>query len=163
MPCLQIGFLYFQGGFMAEILVSPMMGKAVNLDDVEDEMFSKRMLGDGIAIMPEAKEIYSPVDGEIVMVYETQHAIGIRMASGLEILLHIGIDTVVLNGIPFNTKIKVGDQVKKGDLLTIVDFNYIKDKGCDTIVPILAIDKKVKLLVPEGHVLTGQALFEIEA
>lgn len=146
---------------MTEILVSPMMGKAVNLDLVEDEMFSKRMLGDGIAIIPEQKEVYSPVDGEVTMVYETKHAIGIRLNSGLEILLHMGIDTVMLKGIPFDTQVNIGDQVKKGDLLTCVDWHYIQEKGCDTVVPILAINKKVKLLIPDGPVTVGQALFEV--
>lgn len=146
---------------MTEILVSPMMGKAVNLDLVEDEMFSKRMLGDGIAIIPEQKEVYSPVDGEVTMVYETKHAIGIRLNSGLEILLHMGIDTVMLKGIPFDTQVNIGDQVKKGDLLTRVDWHYIQEKGCDTVVPILAINKKVKLLIPDGPVTVGQALFEV--
>ena len=130
-----------------EICYSPLAGKAVNLDQVQDEMFSQRMLGDGMAVQPEAREIYSPVAGEITMVYETQHAIGIKTEGGNEILLHIGIATVMLNG----------------DLLTIVDWNYIKEKGCDTIVPILAINHKVKLLKSKGTVKPGEALFEIEA
>ena len=81
-----------------EICYSPLVGKAVNLDHVADEMFSQRMLGDGMAIAPEAREVYSPVAGEITMVYETQHAIGIKTETGIEILLHIGIDTVMLGG-----------------------------------------------------------------
>ena len=88
-----------------EICYSPLVGKAVNLDHVADEMFSQRMLGDGMAIAPEAREVYSPVAGEITMVYETQHAIGIKTETGIEILLHIGIDTVMLGGTPFDTKV----------------------------------------------------------
>ena len=106
-----------------EICYSPLVGKAVNLDHVADEMFSQRMLGDGMAIAPEAREVYSPVAGEITMVYETQHAIGIKTETGIEILLHIGIDTVMLGGTPFDTKVQVGDHVQPGDLLTIVDWN----------------------------------------
>ena len=140
-----------------EICYSPLVGKAVNLDHVADEMFSQRMLGDGMAIAPEAREVYSPVAGEITMVYETQHAIGIKTETGIEILLHIGIDTVMLGGTPFDTKVQVGD------LLTIVDWNYIRKKGCDTIVPVLAINRKVKLLKSEENVKPGEALFEIEA
>ena len=146
-----------------EICYSPLAGKAVNLDQVQDEMFSQRMLGDGMAVQPEAREIYSPVAGEITMVYETQHAIGIKTEGGNEILLHIGIDTVMLNGTPFDTQVQVGDHVQPGDLLTIVDWNYIKEKGCDTIVPILAINHKVKLLKSKGTVKPDEALFEIEA
>ena len=97
------------------------------------------------------------------MVYETQHAIGIKTETGIEILLHIGIDTVMLGGTPFDTKVQVGDHVQPGDLLTIVDWNYIRKKGCDTIVPVLAINRKVKLLKSEENVKPGEALFEIEA
>lgn len=97
-----------------EICYSPLVGKAVNLDHVADEMFSQRMLGDGMAIAPEAREVYSPVAGEITMVYETQHAIGIKTETGIEILLHIGIDTVMLGGTPFDTKVQVGDHVQPG-------------------------------------------------
>ncbi len=145
-----------------EICYSPLVGKAVNLDHVADEMFSQRMLGDGMAIVPEAREVYSPVAGEITMVYETQHAIGIKMETGIDILLHIGIDTVMLGGTPFDTKVQVGDHVQPGDLLTIVDWNYIRKKGCDMIVPVLAINRKVKLLKNEENVKIGEALFEIE-
>ena len=108
-----------------EICYSPLAGKAVNLDQVQDEMFSQRMLGDGMAVQPEAREIYSPVAGEITMVYETQHTIGIKTEGGNEILLHIGIDTVMLNGTPFDTQVQVGDHVQPGDLLTIVDWNHM--------------------------------------
>ena len=146
-----------------EICYSPLAGETVNLDHVADEMFSQRMLGDGIAVEPEASEIYSPVAGEITMVYETQHAIGIKTEKDVEILLHIGIDTVMLGGTPFKTKVQVGDHVRPGDLLTLVDWDYIRKKGCDTIVPILAINRKVKLLKGEENVKPGEALFEIEA
>ncbi len=159
---MQIGFYYAYGGKMNNILCSPIRGELVHLENVNDEMFSKKMLGDGIAIIPKAKEIFSPVDGVVTMVYETKHAIGIEMSSGLEILLHIGIDTVMLNGIPFDTKVEVGDQVRQGDLLTVVDWKYIENKGCDTIIPVLAINKKVKQIKSSGNVQPGDELFEIE-
>ena len=129
MSSLQIGFLCFQGGLAMEICYSPLAGKAVNLDQVADEMFSGRMLGDGMAVDPQAKEIYSPVAGEITMVYETQHAIGIKTDGGNEILCCTSASTPSCpEGKPFSTKVQVGDHVQPGDLLTVVDWDYIKRK-----------------------------------
>lgn len=146
---------------MSKVLYSPVKGKAVNLDQVNDEVFSKRLLGDGIAILPDRKEIYSPVDGVISMVFDTKHAIGIKTDSGIDILLHIGIDTVMLNGVPFHSKVQVGDEVKHGELLTTVDWTYIKEKGCDTIVSIVAINKSVKLIKVDQLVDPEDILLEI--
>lgn len=111
---------------MGEQVYSPLKGKLINIEDVSDEMFSQRMLGDGVAIIPSDKNIYSPVDGVVTMVYDTQHAIGLKTNDGKDILIHIGIETVNLKGKPFKTKVKVGDAVKHGDLLTVVDWTYIK-------------------------------------
>lgn len=147
---------------MTNILYSPMMGKTIALNKVKDDVFSQKLLGDGIAIIPDGKEIYSPIDGIITMIFDTKHAIGIETESGLEILLHIGLDTVLLNGIPFDTRVKIGDQVKKGDLLTVVDWSYIEGKGCDTIVPILVINKKIKQIITGKIVQPGDILFEVE-
>ena len=147
---------------MVEVLYSPMEGTVVDLDSVNDEVFSRRLLGDGIAIIPKSRKIYSPVDGEITMVYKTKHAIGIRTHFGCDILIHMGIDTVLLNGIPFATKVKIGDQVTKGDLLTVVNWNYIKIKGYDTVVPIIIINRKVKPIKLSGKVKPCEPLLEIE-
>ena len=136
-----------------EVLCSPVNGKATMLENVHDEMFSEKMLGDGIAVIPDENELRSPVEGTVTMIYETQHAIGIQTDLGTDILIHIGIDTVQLHGVPFQTKAKVGDWVKQGDLLTIVDW--------DVIVPIIVTNKRVDQMKTNGDIRVGEPLFEI--
>ena len=139
-----------------EILFSPVNGKATKLENVKDEMFAEKMLGDGIAVIPEEKELRSPVDGTITMIYETQHAIGITTKKGSDILIHIGIDTV-----GFQTKARVGDQVKQGELLTVVDWDMIRSQHLDVIVPIIVTNKKVEQMEVYGDIKVGEPLFEI--
>ena len=119
-------------------------------------MFAEKMLGDGIAVIPEEKELRSPVDGTITMIYETQHAIGITTKKGSDILIHIGIDTVGLKGKPFQTKARVGDQVKQG-----VDWDMIRSQHLDVIVPIIVTNKKVEQMEVYGDIKVGEPLFEI--
>ena len=147
---------------MSEIVYSPLSGKVVPITQVNDEMFAQKMLGDGVAILPENKEVRSPIDGEVVMVYETKHAIGLKTKAGDDLLIHIGIDTVELGGKPFDTKVNIGDQVKKGDLLTLVDWEYILKKGKDIIVPIIVLSKQIKLIQEEGNIHFKDPLFEIQ-
>ncbi|MFT4006279.1 MAG: PTS glucose transporter subunit IIA [Lacrimispora sp.] len=146
---------------MSELLYSPVRGRAARLEDVKDEMFSEKMLGDGIAVISDQDEVMSPVDGTVTMVYETQHAIGISTKDGADVLIHMGIDTVALKGEPFQTKVKVGDTVKKGDLLTVVDWEAIRQKGLDVIVPIIITNKKVKQRSVEEEIKVGDPLLEI--
>lgn len=146
---------------MSEIVCSPLIGKVISITKVNDEMFAKKMLGDGIAIIPEGKEIYSPISGIVTMVYETKHAIGLKTESGENILIHIGIDTVDLKGKPFKTKVKVGDQVKQGDILTTVDWKYIRRRGKDTVVPIVVMEKEINIVREEGNIKVGDPIFEI--
>lgn len=147
---------------MSERLCSPVNGRVVMLEHVNDEMFAQKMLGDGIAVAPSENELFSPVDGTVTMIYETQHAIGIRSAQDADILIHIGIDTVSLKGKPFHTKVKVGEHVKKGELLTVVDWNAIRKKGMDVIVPIIVMNRKVKQCAAEGDIHTQELLLEME-
>lgn len=122
-------------------IYAPIDGIAMSLDKVEDGVFSEGMLGEGIAIQPMANDtdickIYSPVDGEISLVYDTKHAIGI-VCDKAEILIHIGIDTVKLNGKHFNIRVKNGDKVKKGQLLGSFNVKSIEKDGYKTITPII--------------------------
>ena len=144
-----------------EVLCSPVNGKATMLENVHDVMFSEKMLGDGIAVIPDENELRSPVEGTVTMIYETQHAIGIQTDLGTDILIHIGIDTVQLHGVPFQTKAKVGDRVKQGDLLTIVDWDMIRNKNMDVIVPIIVTNKRVDQMKTNGDIRVGEPLFEI--
>lgn len=112
-------------------------GKAIPVSEVPDEVFASKALGDGIAIIVTDGKVYSPVDGEITMVADTLHAYGISTEDGLELCVHIGINTVELNGTGFSPKVKEGDRVKAGQLLCEIDMNLMKEKGYQTHTPIL--------------------------
>lgn len=107
-------------------------GRYLNIEDVADPTFSKKMLGDGFAIDPDDGTITAPVDGKVTTVFPTKHAIGFTTDSGLEILLHMGIDTVELKGKPFDVKVTEGQSVKHGDLVAQVNLQAIKDAGKQT-------------------------------
>lgn len=137
-----------------EIFVSPVKGNVVPLDKVNDEVFSSGAAGKGVGIKPIDGKVYAPADGEVTMVFETGHAIALTTASNSELLIHIGIDTVELNGEGFKKHVKKGDKVKKGDLLISFDPKIIEEKGYDDTVillvtnsdqflDVIVIDKKV--------------------
>lgn len=119
------------------ILNAPMNGQSMPLSDVADGVFSEKMLGDGMAIDPSEGKLFAPADGEITMVFDTKHAIGMTVEGGVEILLHMGIDTVQLNGQYFDVKVKDGDQVKQGDLLAEFDMDAIKSAGYRMVTPMI--------------------------
>ncbi|MGG0835680.1 beta-glucoside-specific PTS transporter subunit IIABC [Bacillus paralicheniformis] len=116
-----------------ETFKSPVIGQMISLSDVEDDIFSSKVMGEGIAIIPSKGELYAPVDGEISLLFETNHALGMKTANGVEVLFHIGIDTVQLEGKFFKPLVKVGDQVKAGDLLIQFDLEKIKEAGYDPV------------------------------
>lgn len=108
--------------------VSPASGTIKLIDQVKDETFSQKMMGDGFAIEPTSPQIYAPVDAKVDFVFQTNHAVGLRTDDGKEILIHVGVDTVSLEGKGFTSHIKEGHKVKKGDLLLTVDFDSIKER-----------------------------------
>ena len=118
-------------------LVSYANGEVVNIENVKDDMFSQKILGNGIAIIPEDGALYAPCDGTIETVFHTNHAIAIKSNCGKEILLHVGIDTVKLEGKYFEAKVKEGDRVKAGDLLLNFDIEAIKREGYNTVIPMV--------------------------
>ena len=120
-----------------ETLVSPINGKVVDIEQVPDPVFSQKLMGDGIAIEPVDGEVVSPVNGEIIQFFHTKHAIGIRSETGLELLIHIGLETVALNGEGFTGHVREGDKVKAGDSLITFDHAFIKEKAASTITPII--------------------------
>lgn len=130
-----------------EIFVSPMKGKVMNLSEVKDKVFSEGIMGDGFAIELEVGEIVSPVDGKVAMTYPTKHAIGIKSDNGMEILIHIGMDTVELDGNGFESFVEDNQKIKKGQLLARVDLDYIKEKGKSLVSPVVFTSgEKIKLL-----------------
>ena len=117
-----------------ETIASPVDGHAVDLAKVNDDVFSKKMMGEGAAVEPSDGSIYAPVSGTLTVTYPSMHAYGIKSDDGAEVLIHVGIDTVELKGKNFTTKVEKGQHVNKGDLLGTVDLNAVKSAGYDTTV-----------------------------
>jgi PTS system glucose-specific IIA component len=122
-----------------EDIIAPISGEYVDLAEVPDPIFFNKMVGDGAAIQPKLGRVtvLSPVNGKIVMLAETNHAIGISSDNGLEILIHIGLDTVELKGLGFKPLVKLNEKVKLRQPVMEVDMNIIKSKGKETITPII--------------------------
>lgn len=116
---------------------APLAGRALPLTDVNDAVFSQKVMGDGLAIQPSEGKVYAPFDGEVASLFETKHAIGLMGDNGMELLIHIGIDTVNLQGQYYDAHVKVGDRVKKGDLLISFDKDAIEKAGYETVTPII--------------------------
>ncbi|WP_110926124.1 glucose-specific PTS transporter subunit IIBC [Bacillus massiliglaciei] len=127
-----------------ESLISPIKGELVPITDVPDAVFAEKMMGDGFAIIPEEGLIVAPADGEIVNLFPTKHALGILTEGGREILIHVGIDTVKLEGKGFEALVSQGDKVKAGQPLLKADLDYIKEHATSTITPIVFTN------LPEG-------------
>ena len=145
--------------------VSPLKGQAIALVDVEDAVFSSGAMGQGLAIEPTEGKLYAPVDGEIALLFPTGHAIGMKTTDGAEILMHIGMDTVELNGEGFTAHVAQGDQVKAGQLLIEFDIDFIKSKGKPTVTPIVVTNSgeyhNVSIIEPK-EIEVGQELFTVE-
>ncbi|MBU3160278.1 PTS glucose transporter subunit IIA [Clostridium frigoris] len=124
----------------SETFIIPISGEVISLEDVADEVFSQRMMGDGFAIEPENGDLFSPVDGVITSVFPTKHAISIKSNNGVDILIHFGLDTVNLKGEGFDVYVEQGDLVKAGDRLLKVNIEEIKDKVPSIVVLIVFIE-----------------------
>ncbi|API92436.1 hypothetical protein J32TS6_41990 [Virgibacillus pantothenticus] len=126
---------------------SPIMGTALPLSEVPDEVFASKMMGDGVAFEPTEGILYAPIDGEVIQVFPTMHAVGITSNHGLEILLHIGIDTVNLSGEGFESFISVGDKVTVGQKLISFNIDFIKENAKSAITPLIItnMDKVEKM------------------
>lgn len=118
-------------------LKSPLTGKLVSMSDVKDPVFSQKMMGDGFAIIPNANEVVSPVDAVIEVLYPTGHAIGLRTEDGIEILIHLGIDTVKSKSNSFKLLKQVGDSVKAGDPIIQMNLKQLLKEGYDMTTPIV--------------------------
>lgn len=118
-------------------IYAPMAGQAVALSEVPDPTFSEGLMGNGIAIQPTDGKVCAPFNGTVDMMFDTGHAVSLVSDSGIELLIHVGLETVGLNGAPFKVKIKSGDKVKKGQTLMEADLEAIKAAGLPTITPVL--------------------------
>ncbi|MET4549926.1 beta-glucoside-specific PTS transporter subunit IIABC [Lactococcus lactis] len=129
---------------------SPISGEVVSINDVPDETFSQKMLGDGVAIIPHNEDIKAPFNGKIISIFPTKHAIGLKSDTGVELLIHVGLDTVELKGEGFKLNVKDGELVVKGQTLMNVDFKLLKRKGYNTITPIVVTNTNDYLEVLEN-------------
>lgn len=125
------------GGRRKSSVVAPMSGRIVSLDEVQDEVFSQRILGDGVAIVPSDGKICSPVDGILSSIAQTRHAYGFTSDDGLEILVHVGLQTVSLGGEGFTVHVREGDRVKAGDCIAEADLGWLKDQQMDLTTPVI--------------------------
>ena len=139
-------------------IFAPMSGTVVPLEQVPDEVFSKKLLGDGVAILPKEGKIYAPVDGEVATVAETLHAYGFLSKEGMEILIHVGLETVHLKGEGFISHVKAGDPVVKGDLIAEVDLDFLKSRDISAITPVVICNgaEDLDLQTADGEVTAGQ-------
>lgn len=135
--------------FISEDIYSPINGEVKDLSQCKDEMFSKGMMGAGALIIPKEGRVYAPFDGTVISVFNTLHALGLRSNNGVELLIHIGLDTVELKGEPFKLLKKVGDVYKKGDLLLNFDIDKIKNSGKSIETPIIITNTNGKNVLLE--------------
>ncbi|HBH0021392.1 TPA: PTS glucose transporter subunit IIA [Clostridioides difficile] len=151
-----------------EKIYSPFKGNLVNLEDVPDAVFAQKMMGDGVAIIPSEGKLYSPVDGEIVNVFDTKHAIMIKSNDNTNILIHVGLETMSLEGKLFDVKVKAGDKVKAKDLIMEVDLDFITSNDLNIITPVVIMDdadsvkRTVKDRIEPGNVDINSIIMEVE-
>lgn len=120
-----------------KMIFSPISGEIIPLSDVQDKTFSDKLIGDGVAIIPSEGKVYAPFDGKITNIFPTKHAIGLKSDEGVELLIHIGLDTVELKGQGFISHVEEGDRVFKNQLIFEMDLNLIKTKGYETVTPVI--------------------------
>ncbi len=118
-------------------LAAPVKGECIPISEVADPTFAEEILGKGIAIKPSEGKIYAPADGVVSTVFPTGHAVGVTTPDGVEILIHVGLDTVQLKGQFFQTKVEENQKVSRGDLLLEADINEIAGAGYDTVTPVI--------------------------
>ena len=148
------------------VIQTPIVGDVVALSNVNDPVFSSGAMGQGIAVKPSQDVVYAPADAEVTIVFPTGHAYGLRTANGAEILIHVGIDTVSMNGEGFNHKVAQGDKVKAGDVLGTFDSNKIAAAGLDDTTMIIVTntaDYASVTPVASGSVVKGDAIIEVKA
>ena len=123
-------------------LFSPTNGELLQITKVEDQVFSEKMMGDGFAIKPSIEQIYSPIKGKVISVFPTKHAIGLETESGLEVLVHMGINTVELKGEPFEIFVKIGDQVDQFKKIARMDLKYLNEKNVENDIIVVFTNLK---------------------
>lgn len=142
-------------------LFAPAKGKVIAISEVSDPVFGEKMMGDGYAVLPSEGKIYAPVNGKVTSIFPTKHAIGFLMENGAEVLLHMGLDTVELNGAPFEISVKEGQSVTPETLVATVDLDALATAGKDNamVVVITNMDKVATFSVAElGDATAGKSV-----
>lgn len=129
-----------------EIILAPIIGEAKDIKECSDPVFAQEIVGKGVIIVPSEGKVFAPVDGKISMLADTGHAVGITSNKGCELLIHVGLDTVELEGKPFTNKVANGDEVKKGDLLIEFDIDQIKAAGKEIQSPVIVTNHDGKTI-----------------
>ncbi len=145
-------------------LAAPVTGQLLALEQVKDQVFSEKMLGDGLAVAPETGEVVAPCDGTLSYVPDTAHAVALTGPHGLEILIHVGLDTVNLAGKGFTAHVKTGDTVKKGQRLISFDKEDLAAQGFDVTTPMVITNGDVVSKMekaPAGHVAAGDMVLKV--
>ena len=140
-------------------------GTIIPLEEVNDPVFSTKMMGDGLAINIEEDNVCSPIDGKITLIANTLHAFGIVAENGIEVMVHIGLETVNLNGEGFTKLLEQGSEVKKGQAVIKVDREFMKSKNINLVTPVIVLngaDHPFKKLVDKGNVTTSDTIIEFE-
>ena len=142
-------------GNEAEKIYAPVTGEYIPLSDIPDDVFASGMLGDGCGVIPYTNEVVAPVDGHVEMIADTKHAIAIRSEKGVDVLIHIGLDTVELNGEGFEVKVQKGEHVQKGQLLMNIDLDGIKANAKSEVSAVVIMNssdyKEICIEVPQNH------------
>lgn len=148
-----------------DVIYAPLKGEAVPSSEVNDPTFGEEMLGKGMAIKPSEGKVYAPFDGTVAMVFDTKHAVSLVSEKGTEVLIHVGLDTVMLKGEHYTAKVESGAAVKKGDLLLEFDMEAIKAAGYDVITPVVvcnADDYKDVIRTTGTAVEAGDVVMQLE-
>ena len=145
-------------------LVSPMDGDLINLEDIDDAVFSKKLVGEGVAIIPTSSTVIAPINGVVTRIFPTKHAFMISDPNGIEVLVHVGLDTVELNGEGFTCLVKEGDTVNQASPILEVDFKFLESKNKDIATPIIVTsDKDIELdIYIIGTIREGESLLKIK-
>lgn len=147
-----------------KVVYSPLKGRVIPLSEVKDPVFSEGMMGPGVGIEPEDGNLCAPADGEITVAFPTGHAVALKTADGMEVLIHIGIDTVKMNGDGFQCRVKEGDTVKAGEPLVSFDLSKIRSAGYDTTTMVLVSNAEEMGTMTDpaaGTVTVGDRLYAI--
>lgn len=145
-----------------KVVLSPMQGEVKNISEISDPTFAGKMMGDGFMVLPENGDVVAPFDGEVMMIFPTKHALGLKSVDGEELLIHCGLDTVTLNGEPFEVKVHQGDQIKAGQLLMKADLNKIKEAGCSIETAVVITNGVDFEMLQEGNCKQGTQVLKVK-